>query len=469
MWGIYLEPKRDTTLARQIYLAFRGQMTEGSLKPGEKLPSTRELARHLGISRTTACEAYEMLASEGFITSQPGSSTRVAEGLNLASDGPTAELSGESSPLTREPYQADFRTGQPDLQGFPRKTWATLLQRSALQMPLELWGYSGSEGLPELRREISAWLWRSRGMAADPENIFITTGATQALHLLAFLLDQSRSSIIVEDPCHKGMLKIFQNHLYKIQALPVDEHGLNTALLQNQQATAVYVTPSHQFPLGGILPASRRAELLRFARRQDLYIIEDDYDSEFRYSGVPVAPLFTLDPQRVIYVGTFSKLLFPSLRIGYVVLPSHFQSRWRDLRTHIDVQNPPFEQAALAALLSSRKLDRHIRLMRNLYRQKRRLLLDSFRAGFRGEWRTWGDESGLHLAVQLPGWHFDRDFEAAARSRGVYVSTVDKHSVNKGLHMDKLLLGYGHLPASNIPAAVSLLQEVLNAYGKQQA
>jgi len=432
---------------------------KGTMKPGEALPSTRELAKLLMVSRNTVCEAYEMLSSEGFIVSRQGSPTRVADGLSLETNDPGMEPPGE---LMKQPdrWLVDFRTGKPDLRRFPRQSWAQALRKAAEVMQLEQWGYTGPEGLDVLRSEISAWLFRSRGITVNPKNLFITAGATQALHILAELLSRKGQKIMVEDPCHTGMLRVLQGKGYDINSIPVDEQGLQTDLIKGDEICAMYVTPSHQFPLGGILPAGRRTTLVRFARKHDQYIIEDDYDSEFRYTGVPVAPLYSLDPQRVIYVGTFSKILFPSLRIGYVILPPHLHKRWRDIRTHMDVQNPPFEQAALAEFLSSRKMDRYVRMMRKVYGQRRKTLLESLEKEFGRTWRSWGDAAGLHLAVQFSGMCFDHDFRVFAKQRSVYVTPVEYHSINKGVHLDKILLGYGHLEEEEIRAGVRLLKNL---------
>lgn len=459
MWGIVLQRESDITLARQIYIALRDHMIQGKLKPGEALPSTRELARLLAVSRNTVCEAYEMLSSEGFIESRQGSPTRVAGGLRLEAYDPGIEDLGE---VIKPPVscRVDFRTGQPDLKRFPRHSWIQSLRKAVEMMPLEQWGYTGPDGLYILRLEISAWLFRSRGITVNPKNLLITAGATQALHILAELLSRKGQKIMVEDPCHTGMLKVLQGKGYDIHPLPVDEQGLICDYLEGNGAYAIYVTPSHQFPLGGILPAGRRATLLQFARKYDQYIIEDDYDSEFRYTGAPVAPLYSMDPQRVIYVGTFSKTLFPSLRIGYVILPPHLQERWRDIRTHIDVQNPPFEQAALAEFIGSRKLDRYVRMMRKVYGQRRRILLESLEENFGRTWRSWGDAAGLHLAVQFPDMCFNHDFNFYARQSGVFVTPVEYHSINKGVHLDKILLGYGHLEEDEIRAGIRILRNL---------
>jgi GntR family transcriptional regulator/MocR family aminotransferase len=462
MWGVELKRNSDITLSRQIYLNLRTMMLEGHLKPGEALPSTRELSRQLGISRNTVCEAYDMLLAEAFTESRQGAPTRVAEGLQLEQTTPALPKLDRSEP-PQTAFRADFRTGQPDLRRFPQHLWLQLLHQSLAEIDLPQWGYSGPQGLLQLREEIAAWLLRSRGIKVHPQDIFITAGATQALNLLADLLSRDNQEILVEDPGHTGMIRALQGKGISIRPVLVDKYGLQTEHLDSHGAGAIYVTPSHQFPLGGILPAQRRAALVRQARKYEQYIIEDDYDSEFRYSGAPIAPLYSLDPERVIYVGTFSKTLFPALRIGYIILPHQLQAQWRYIRTHADVQNPLFEQAALAQYLHSRKFDRHVQQMRKLYGQRRAILLETLEEVEDKIWLSWGDSAGLHLALEFPGMSFDAVFAQQAREAGILVTPVEYHSLNKGLHKDKLLLGYGHLQAQEIRQGINILHDFMHS------
>lgn len=459
MWGIELLRHNEVPLARQIYQVLRDQMTAGHLQPGEALPSTREMARQLAVSRNTTFEAYEMLSAEGYIISRQGAQSRVAGGLFL--EKPTPVLGDYKKTVSPE-YSADFQTGRPDLRQFPMHLWLQLLRKATEELPIAQWSYTGPEGLPALREEIAAWLYRSRGLAAQPQDIFITAGATQALSLLADLLSAEGREILIEDPCHSGMLEVLHGKGFTIHPVPVDKHGLQTDYLEQKDACAVYVTPSHQFPLGGILPASRRTDLIRFAREKDLYLLEDDYDSEFRYNGPPVAPLYAMDPRRVIYIGTFSKILFPALRIGYVILPRQLHARWRHVRTYADVQNPPFEQAALAQYLHTRKLDRHIQTMRKLYGHRRQLLLQMLETIFGNRWIPWGDAAGLHLALEFPGMHFGHEFALLCRKHGLSITSAEFHSIRKGLHADKLLLGYGHLAPAEIKKGLALLHSIFS-------
>lgn len=457
-----IDRNRSEPICRQIYRQLRSQILNGELQEGEALASTRSLASDLGISRSTVVEAYDMLLAEGFLESRQGSQTIVAKGVAmlLPKEKPKPRISSRTTSIL-----ADFTTGKPDLAQFPRMQWIRLISQTAQVLPTEAYGYTGPNGYHPLRQEIAAWLSRSRGIAVDAEDVFITAGATHALRILADLLCANRGRVIMEDPCHKGLYDTLIACNCEIVPISADNHGMQTDRLTGQEhAQMIYVTPSHQFPLGGILPAARRASLIRYAREQQIYIVEDDYDSEFRFSGAPVSPLYAFDSERVIYIGTFSKTVFPALRIGFVLLPKELQSRWRYLRTHNDVQNPIFDQTALAEFMHSRALDRHIRTMRNCYARRRQSLVFALKEQFGDSCDICGDAAGLHLAVRFPGKIFDGDFQAYCRSRGVVISTMESHSIIKGNHMDQLLLGYGHLEREEIPAGIRLLAEAMRAY-----
>jgi GntR family transcriptional regulator / MocR family aminotransferase len=458
MCSIKLQRQNAVPIKRQIYQALTEQILSGRLKAGDALPSTRELAAQMKVSRNTVCEAYDMLITEGFVLSRQGAPTRVADGLYMdRTSEPAPPARKKRDPL----YSADFQTGRPDLRYFPQYLWQQILHKTSEELSLTQLGYSGPQGMRKLREEISAWLFRSKGLIVDADDIFITSGATHALHLISGLLSGHGNKIAIEDPCNKGILQTFLDAGCEVQPIPVDENGIQPEYLNGTDVRAVYVTPSHQFPLGGILPAGRRAELIRFAKKNGIYLVEDDYDSEFRYVGEPVAPLYAMDPKKVIYVGTFSKVLFPAIRIGYVILPRELQQGWCELRTHTDVQNSPFEQAALAEFLRSRKFDRHIRNMCKLYGKRRKVLLEALKEVFGDAWRVWGDSAGLHLAVEFPGMRFDEPFLKRCADFGIRVSTVEQHSIQKGRHLDKLLLGYGHMEPNEIQGGVSRLHSVI--------
>lgn len=462
VWGIELRHQDEISLARQIFLALREQILEDQITEGEALPSTRELAKGLGVSRNTVCEAYDMLMAEGFIVSHQGAPTRVAEGLQLAhrqallNEVPPAVMKQE-----KQPVLWDFRTGQPDLSLFPWQLWSQMMREAGGNLTARHLGYSGPKGYEPLCEEIAGWLLRSRGMKVNPEDVFITAGATQALHLLVDVLYKDRRPFALENPSHPGIHTVIADKGYPMQWLPVDEQGAETAALEGRIISAVYVTPSHQFPLGGILPAGRRARLIRLALANDFYIIEDDYDSEFRYGGPPISPLYALDSSHVVYVGTFSKTLFPALRLGFAVLPKALQAKWRHCRHYLDVQNPVWEQAALAEFLRRRKLDKHVRHMRRIYGQRRNILLNAIESAFGKAVRPWGDASGLHVALQFPGLEFGKQFGQDCRQAGLRVYPLTEYCPAQSIHQDKLLMGYGHLNPVQIAEGIRVLQHYI--------
>lgn len=446
-----------TPLSRQIYNHIREGIQSGKLPSGSRLASTRSLALSLGVSRSTVCEAYDMLAAEGFIGSRAGAPTTIKQGLVLERSHIAPKLKDSREP----PVLADFTTGRPDLREFPMNLWLKSMESAMRSLDYRESGYRGPQGFKPLREEIASWMYRSRGITASPGDIFITSGTTQALYIIADMLSGPGCSAVVEDPSVFGILDMLKYLEYKLLPVPVDSHGIVTDSLNVKDARVIYLTPSHQFPLGSILPADRRAALVRLARETGMYIVEDDYDSEFRHSGAPVSPLYSMDPQRVIYVGTFSKLLFPALRIGYAILPRELHDTWKRLKVYADVQNPVCDQAALADFLKTRRLDRHIHAMRKLYGKRRETLLSALSESFNDGFCALGDAAGLHMAVSFPGLRFSGGFPERARENGICIASAEVHAVTKGLHEDTLLFGYGHLSEREIQGGVRLLHEFM--------
>ncbi|WP_040952665.1 PLP-dependent aminotransferase family protein [Gorillibacterium massiliense] len=468
MWGIELQTKHEISLSRQIFLSIKEKIIKGRIAPGEALPSTRELAKNLAVSRNTVCEAYDMLLTEGFIVNRQGAPTRVVEDL-VIEDGVRSEEASVHESETGESGQramvkADFRTGRPDLLRFPWQLWNRMLRDAAQALPVADWGYRNPKGYEPLCEEIAMWLFRSRSMNVNPQDVFITAGSTQALFLLTDLLYKEGFGFGIEKPSHPGFHTIIADRDAPYRWMPVDSHGADVDELDGSSLSAVYVTPSHQYPLGGILPASRRAALIRLAREHDFYIIEDDYDSEFRYSGPPVSPIYSMDSSHVVYVGTFSKTLFPALRIGFVVLPKALQTEWKHRRMYLDVQNPVLEQAVLAEFLRTRKMDKHVRSMRRIYGEKREILLETIRGAFGSSVHAMGDASGLHMVLHFPGAEFGTEFVEDSKAVGVKVQPLACYCPGGENHIDKLLLGYGHLNLNDIGEGIKMLQPLIDKY-----
>ena len=458
MWGIELRYRDEVSLSRQIFLSLRQRILAGQIPQGEALPSTRELAKGLGVSRNTICEAYDMLWTEGFIVSRQGAPSRVVTGLDILphKTAGTQEIIKEQTPILW-----DFKTGQPDLSLFPWKLWSQMVHNAANSLSVQQLTYSGPKGYAPLCEEIALWLLRSRSMKVSPEDIFITSGATQALHLLVDILHKEGRAFALESPSHPGIRTIINDKGYPLKWMPVDNQGAVLSSLKDEALSAAYVTPSHQFPLGGILPAGRRAALIRLAIEKDFYVIEDDYDSEFRYSGSPVSPIYSMNSTHVIYVGTFSKTLFPALRLGFAILPEPLKAKWRHYRNYMDVQNPVLEQAALTEFLNKRKMDRHVQRMQRVYGEKRNTLLRHVEDAFGNSVKPWGDASGLHVALQFPGRKFGERFIKECREAGIRIATVAQYSPMKDCHNDKLLVGYGHLSHAQIQEGIKALKQFI--------
>ncbi len=465
MLWIPVDRTAEKPLIRQVYEQIRQQILRGELQAASKLPSTRELAGDLHVSRNVVLEAYDQLLAEGYIESRPGSGTYVAEGAYLAEE--YAQLSAPISPAVstnqKKNHSIDFRSGLPALDHFPRKVWSQLTQRVYNQANASFFGYDNPEGRLELRQTLSHYLLRTRGVRCSPDQLLITSGASQALSILAKLLLSSRIGVIVEDPVTYEIQVIYSRSGARLIPIPVDSHGMQTELLPADEDPAfIFVTPSHQYPLGSILPIQRRIALIRFARATNCFIVEDDYDSEFRYTGTPVSSLQGLDPEHVIYIGTFSKILSPALRLGYMILPSTLISSSRIAKRLSDLHSPTLDQLVLAHFIEEGHLERHIMKMKRLYRKRRDALIHSLEHAFGNRVHILGDATGLHLVAEFPGIDFTADsIRQSLEQAGVHIYPVEMHAIHKGLHCHQIILGYGNLTAEQMEDGVTRIAQVI--------
>jgi GntR family transcriptional regulator / MocR family aminotransferase len=452
-----------TPLTRQIYEQFRKQILGGEITAGYRLPATRELAAVLVVSRNIIIEVYEMLMAEGYVNGCRGSGTYVSEGAFLPEAGETRRTNAvyKIKPESDVKNIIDFRSGLPALDLFPSGKWGSLFREICQSTCFTMLGYGNSAGCEELRQVLCRYLYKTRGVICSPENMIITTGAVQALQLATNLLLSPGDEMVLEDPSNRDLQKIFAYTGASVYPVPVDEQGLKTGMLPtDRDIKLVYVTPSHQYPLGGILPVQRRVELINFAREKSCFIIEDDYDSEFRYEGPPVSSLQGLDPEKVIYVGTFSKILFPALRIGYMVLPEKFVKTCSRLKRHSDYQTPILDQLTLARFINEGLLNRHVARMKKVYRKRRFKLVESLKTCFGDRCRIIGNSTGLHLVLDFDveiTWHLVNDLKKC----GVRVYPVEHHSIVKGCHRSKLIMGYGHLNEEQIEEGVNKMKSCL--------
>ena len=463
MLWIPIDRTLDIPLKRQVYEYIRKLILHGELKAGDKLPATRECASQLGISRNVVIEAFEQLLAEGYIVGHQGSGTFVAEGafLEQIQEEQTIilEILEEGK---KEKDVIDFRSGIPSLDMFPKKDWGRLAKEVCIEAPDTTFGYDYPEGRLELRKILSQYLRRTRGVKCHADQIVITSGATQAFSLITKLLLNQGDKVVIEDPITNEIQTIFTSTGASLIPIPVDDHGMRTDLLSSSQNTKfVFVTPSHQFPLGSILPIQRRIQLIKFARDNQCYIVEDDYDSEFRYDGEPISSLQGLDSERVIYVGTFSKNLSPALRMGYLVLPQALIERCRSLKWFHDLHTPSLNQMLLARFIEEGLLERHIRKMRKVYMKRREVLRRSLNDKFGQSVKISGDSTGLHLIADFKGVEFTEELIERLYQSNVKVYPVEHHTIQKGRHVNKVILGYGNLREEEIEEGVCRISTIL--------
>lgn len=461
MLWIPIDRSQDISLIRQVYEQLRTKILQGDLKTGEKLPSSRVLASELNVSRNVILEAYEQLTAEGFIETHQGSGTFIAQGTYLE------QAENETTLMLNEPMKdkdiIDFRSGVPALDLFPRDKWGQLAKRVSLETSHSIFGYDSPEGRIELRSVLSRYLLRTRGVRCHPSQLVITSGATQALSLVAKLLLTKNDEVIIEDPITHEIQTIFQSYGGSLLPIPVDEHGMKTNLLpSNKKPNFIFVTPSHQFPMGGTLPIQRRIQLIEFARKKECYIVEDDYDSEFRYEGPPVSSLQGLDPNRTIYIGTFSKILSPALRLGYLILPPSLVQRCRDLKWFSDLHTPSLEQLTLAHFIEEGYLEKHVFKMKKIYQKRRDALKEGLINLFKNKVEFFGDSTGLHFVAKFNGVNFTDNVLSNIQENKVKVYPIELHTIKKRVYTDSIILGFGNLNENQIEEGVHRLKEGLN-------
>ncbi|NJO41442.1 MAG: PLP-dependent aminotransferase family protein [Cyanobacteria bacterium RU_5_0] len=461
MLWLSIDRTSDIPLIRQIYLELRRQILRGELSSGQRLPSSRELAAHLGVSRNVVLEAYDQLISEGYLESKSGSGTYVAQGAywELTSDqGITVQPSDRSFIVTTADL-IDFRSGIPALDHFPRKLWGELTKRVCLEASAAAFGYSTPEGCLELRSVLAQYLRRTRGVHCQPDQIVITSGAAQAFSLVGQLLLSAEDTIALENPTTPEIREIYSTLGAGLDLIPVDDRGIQTQWLPaSKPPKFILVTPSHQFPLGSVLTIQRRIELLQYAKATGSYIVEDDYDSEFRYSGTPVSSLQGLSPESVIYIGSFSKILSPALRLGYLVLPLEMVQACRRLKRLIDLHSSTFEQLALAEFIQAGHLERHIARMKKLYRQRRDTLKQLLNEYFPEQVRISGDSTGLHLVAELNEIDFSPDRLHKIEQQRIRIYPMSIYAPSQEKYQKQIVMGFGNVAIEDIKLGIQRLK-----------
>ena len=464
MYTLALDRTAKLPLIRQLYGEIRQRILDGRLKEYENLPATRKLAAHYRISRNVVMEAYELLRTEGFIESRQGAFTFVAQGARLSRPplpqptalpdlGPSADI-------------IDFRHGLPALDLFPRAAWQRAVARTMASVPDRTLGYGDVAGCLELRAALAAYLAKTRGVTCSPEQIVVTAGATPALALIAKLLLTGNKKVIIGDPVNQDIYRYLATLGCELDPVPLDDHGLQTTLLPgctSKPPAFTLVTPSHQFPTGGLLPIQRRIQLINFARSTGSYIVEDDYENEYAYEGNPVSSLQGLAPEKVAYIGTFSKTLAPFLRLGYVVLPPVLLAAFHAQGWFATHQPSSVCQLALTSFIATGQLKRHIARMVKAYQSRRAVVVRELGRRFGDNCRIMSGPAGLHLTAAFAGAEFTPAVLGHIERHGVRVYPVREHVVARdaGGFADQLILGHASLCEEKIVTGIARLSQAL--------
>lgn len=446
----------------RLYDDIKNQILTRKLPPHSKIPSVRQLSSELSISRNTIEYAYEQLSTEGFIYSKPKSGYYVSLLSQEFIPCPTQDPLINKQPFEGEkPYSFDFHPAALAPDSFPSKVWRKLLNE-CLQKDAELLtSYSNPQGEIELRCMIQQYLERFRGVSCSPEQIVICCGLQDNLSVIAQILRGTHSSLAIEDPGHWIPKSVFQNNSYFINPIPVNSDGISLSCLAETNSTAVYVTPSHQFPLGNVMPMENRLRLINWAQTVEGVILEDDYDSELRYHGKPIPALQGLHPGgNIIYIGTFSKVLSPALRISYMVLPYRFLSIYHDLFRNYAPTVSLLEQKVLAEFMKQGYWERHLRKMRTMYKKKHDTLIQSIESHFGDRVKILGQGAGLHVVLELKTSHFnEKDLITRASEKGVRVLPISDSYHSNTQHPSRVLLGFGSMSPNKLDEGIELLSQ----------
>ncbi len=453
---IPLDRSKPRGLRTQIEDELRDAICSGRLAPGATLPSTRALATDLGVTRGVVVDAYDQLIAEGYLASRPGAATTV----NAAR--PNAPASARTT-AAAPAIDVDFRPGLPDLAHFPRTAWGRATRAALSTMADADLGYTDARGLPVLRVALADYLARVRGVRADPEQIVITHGFGHGAFLVGNALrDLGHTSAAVEDPGYDGHRETLEIAGLRHQGVPVDSEGMVVEDLRRTATRLAILTPAHQSPTGAVLSPQRRQLLLQWADDVDGYLVEDDYDAEYRYDRRPVGALQGICPDRIVYVGTASKTLAPGTRLGWLVLPSALVEPVGSRRQLVDGSTSTLLQATYAAFLTSGDLDRHLRRMRRLYRERRDAVLAAVDRHLPGA-TAHGVSAGLQVLVELPGHLDEAAVVARALDAGVRVYPLERYRARRTPLPPAIVLGYGSVPPDRAEEGIRRVGQVLAA------
>lgn len=459
---ISLDGNKGHPMYEQIYEFIRNEIQNGKIQAGEKLPSTRALSKYLGVSRSTVDMAYEQLLAEGYMISQPYRGYYVCE-LDQLYRIPS--LAKEKEPETHEEtsvYEYDFAVNGIDRDGFPYHTWRKISKNVLNEDDGTLFQIGDSQGQETLRKEIASYLYHARGVNCKADQIIVGAGNDYLLMLLHVVLGMDWK-IAMDNPTYISAYLAFQKMGYKVESLEPDEMGMDPVQLEESGANLAYVMPSHQFPLGSVMPIKRRQQLLTWAAREEnRFLIEDDYDSEFRYKGKPIPSLQGYDSHdKVIYLGTFSKSLAPAIRISYMVLPRRLLSRYEERGKNFSVTVSRVDQKILEKFFREGYFERHLNRMRGVYRAKHDCLLGEMKK-LQDICRIRGEHAGVHILVEMKNGMTEKEAVEAAKTVGIKVYSLSEYCAQPLVKrkIPTILMGYATLSEAQIREAVCRLNMV---------
>jgi GntR family transcriptional regulator / MocR family aminotransferase len=457
-------------LRSQLERGLRQAIRSGRLQPGERLPSSRELAGALGLSRGLVQDCYGQLHAEGYLTTRVGSATRVATVDVATMDVATMDVATRvqpapaAPPVTSPRLTADFQFGVPDLASFPRAEWLWAQREACRHAPTAAFDYGDPRGSPVLREVLAGYLRRVRAAAADPERVLVCTGFAQGLNLVLHVLVRAGiRRVAFEDPGYGDGETMAAAAWAGVDAVPVpvDHDGIDVDTLAASGARAVVLTPAHQWPTGVVLAPQRRQQLVAWAARQDAIIVEDDYDAEFRYDRDPVGALQGLASDRVVALGTVSKSLAPAVRLGWILCPPSLVEAVTDKKRLSDRGSPVLDQLGVAALIESGRYDRHLRRMRPTYAKRRDVLVDAL-ARHAPSVELTGLAAGFHAVAHLPDPVDEQAVVAAARARSVGLYGMSACRATRSRTPPQLVLGFGNLSERSIQAGIAAVGDLLD-------
>jgi len=463
MLTVELKSKDKMPLYEQLYLKIRGLITEGELAEGEKLPSERGLALNLQISRNTVTLAYEQLYAEGYVEVRPQSGYYVnkIDRINSEKKEEFTDIKNES--VNPEPeYEYDFSPFSLCKESFPYRMWDRLYRKCMRDRGEELFNLGERQGDMKLRVAIAKYLFGYRGLIIKPENMIIGAGTGYLLQLLEHLIDE-KSIIAMENPTYMQAYRIFSSLNREVRPISLDENGLKVEELKRSEAKAVYLTPSHQFPTGVVMPIKRRKEILGWAAGEDRYIIEDDHDSEFRYKGLPIPPMKAIDTgNKVVYLGTFSRTIAPAIRIGFMVLPDGLLKVYRRKLAFLACTVPRIDQAVLTEFILGGHYERHINKARKIYKSRHDKLISSLKV-FGDKVKIMGGNAGMHLMVKFKLDMTEEEVVSRAEKSGIKLVGLSKHRIGESPESSEacILIGYGNISEDRIEEGIKILAKNL--------